>query len=537
MMFFRLKRSFFAVLISVLIAVAIPFGSFAGLVNADSSEYYFIDGYCTADNVTDFRGDVIPGFTFCLDRNKGVPSGSNIYRRMLLSENTDYTDEEKRMMLTIANDPAGVEEFINQLAQTSECVRRFVDKYHLWYNHEHYEVQEILWSITFRKTYGSEFLGSSTYNSWASDRYFGGASDDPLNDPDSLWNQLYVPVYQYLIDNCPGFEEHDVYLYNPDNTYYQPMLSTVFTRTTVTLEKSVLDLDDNPYSFNGEDDNGFEVSVTVVDPDTGDAVADHEFTLINSDGSTSSVTTDSTGLMQFTLNNGESIRLRDRYDDDFLFYVRETAANLGNDCTFERVDASTSVTVENEDSIVTVNNESSNIITVVNRYDYMFVQTTETTATETTAPTESSSESSESSPSSTESSAPSETTAESSATESSATESSATESSATDPSVTETSATNSADENVNAAAPTQIMNAARHAEDEPTTSSSSDTSATTATPTPTPATVANAAAGTSNAVTATGEAVSGSTIAAYIVLGLSLVTIGSLTVLSYKKKD
>ena len=289
MMFFRLKRSFFAVLISVLIAIAVPFGSFAGLVNADTTEQYSIHGYCEADLVSDLHGNVVPGFTFCLDVTKGVPHGA-IYSRHLLSEDTNYTEDEKMMLLTIANDPAGVEEFINQLAQTSDCARKYVAKNNNWGNHQYFVVQEVLWSITYRLSSGNEFLGSERYENNIG--YYGGASDDPLNDPDSLWNQFYVPVYQYLRDNCPGFEEHDIYVYDPDTTYYQPMLGPVFTKT------------DNPYSFNGEDGNGFEVSVTVVDPDTGDAVADHEFTLISSDGSTSSVTTDSTGLMQLILNNG-----------------------------------------------------------------------------------------------------------------------------------------------------------------------------------------------------------------------------------------
>ncbi|MBO4637687.1 MAG: hypothetical protein J5685_11135, partial [Clostridiales bacterium] len=515
----------------------------------DDNEVYHIKSFCDNDNIFDSNFNRIPGVGFCLDSTKGSPQTTAFYRRSVLSEYTRFTDDEKILLMSIASNPQGVVEFLDQLAQTRNCVQMFIDENRGAYSHDYYDVQMIMWAITFRasNTTGSEYYETSGFARRA--EKYGVASDDPLNDPNSLWNQLYVPVFEYLRNTCPSVPGHDAYVYIPENSYYQPILGAVFEtdEQVVEITKTVVDGNGDPVTFNGTDDNGFTVEVSIFNTLDQRIVEGEPFTVVRSDNSSETYTTDDQGTFSFVLHANETVSLHGFPTHYFQVTIGEDVANFGDNCYFVRSDATNIVSTSEQFTVMNLDADTDDRINIINCYDVPVTSTTESSQTsESSESSESTAPSESTEPSVTESSVPSETTPSETAASESSSDTSATVSSS-DTSVTDSSSDTSATgSSVPVATDTsatdssfqdRVLSEARHSDNAVTDSAVDAAVVTTATVNSAPSTAASNATVTRDVVAATGEGISGTRIAAFAVIALSVVSLSGMIFLTRKKRE
>lgn len=368
----RTKHSFIAVLLVLIIALCIPMTFFVNNSKAaDGSEEYYITSYGKKDIIKDSEGNVISGWAFCLNSNKSSPS-NRLYSRILLSEKDGYSDETRNRLLAMAYDPDAVYDLIVELSEESDVAEKYLD----YFNNVKDErgLQFIVWMLVYEDNFDKDlddFFESSSY--YTREYYCCGVrSDDPLNDPDSLWNQVYAPVIDYLDDKAEELDGYDAYVYLPDNSGYQQMLGHAFkvNYLSVKIDKTVIDGLDNPDYFNGEDDSqGYLLNVYIYDELGARYAVNENFTLEREDGTTEAVCTDGSGMISFRINCDETVTIKGFDSENYIVYVSEASDNLGDDCTFVRVDGSSSIIEDSGNYGVSLDDDGNNTLTVVNRYE------------------------------------------------------------------------------------------------------------------------------------------------------------------------
>ncbi|MBR6484739.1 MAG: hypothetical protein IKT14_06935, partial [Clostridiales bacterium] len=367
----RSKNTIFATVFALVISLIIPFVFLANQAKAaDGSEDYYITSYGKKDIIKDAAGNTVSGWAFCLNSNRSSPTNRH-YSRTLLSEKTNLSDETKARLLALAYDPDAVVDYVEEQAEDSEVWANFLD----YFNGTESErgLQYIVWFIVYDDTFPTSGH-YTTGNSYSSrERHcLGNNVTDPVNDPDSLYNQVFVPIRDYLDDKAEDLDGYDAYIYLPDSTSYQEMLGHAFkvNSLSVKIDKTVIDGLDNPDYFNGEDDSlGYLVNVYIFD-ELGDRfVAQENFTIEREDGNTEAVCTDNNGMISFRINCDETVTITGFDSENYKVYVSEDSDNFGDDCTFVRVDGSSSVLEDSGNYGISLDDGGNNTITVVNRYE------------------------------------------------------------------------------------------------------------------------------------------------------------------------
>ncbi|MBR1798202.1 MAG: hypothetical protein IJ757_09390 [Clostridiales bacterium] len=356
-------RSLLTAVLSLLIAIAVPLSSFGLTARADDNDIYSIYGYAKQEIITAPDGSKIPGYGFCLDLNRSAPYGVN-YRRTLLSESS-FSDDTKMMLLSVMCNLEGLYSYARELqAEGNTVAGNFANSYSTTSNNFFY--QRIIWAITHNEVYGNEFVGSSEYEYRVS--LYGGYSDDPLNDPASLWNVFFVPIFDYLRANAPS-SDWDCYLYIPVDNNDQRILSTPFRtiHPEVTVGKIVVDGEGNPVAYNGENDEGFNLNIGIYDTAADIFVSNETFYVTRADGSIQDVQTNDEGRFDLTIAGRETVTISGFDSENYSVYISEDTTGLGDYCSYLRIDSTTSVTVEGEYSVIDVTEQGS-AITVVNSF-------------------------------------------------------------------------------------------------------------------------------------------------------------------------
>lgn len=366
-------KALLSVVLSMLIALAIPFSFLGRNVNAADNDRYIIDGYGKRGVITDSFGNVDPGYGFCLDCT--IPSPSNDeYTRVLLAD-TNYDDDTKTLLRSIMYNYDALYVHVQEMAETNELAANYLSSYYPQGVNHFY--QYLIWAIVFsynaNGAYNGDYVNSAYYQNRVDS--FGGASSDPYNDPDSFYNAFLVPVFDYLRDNAPDPSKYDSYVYIPSSRLIQPILGSSMDLSTltnpapfsVTLGKVVVDEDGNYIDYNGNDDNGFTFDVRLYNNTIADLVPGVNLTIEREDGSVTTVTTDAYGAFTVTLMCDETVTISGFEGDNLVLFIQESTANFDDEASFVEVISSTTCNVWNGYSAVTLSPDAS--FTAVNSYE------------------------------------------------------------------------------------------------------------------------------------------------------------------------
>lgn len=240
---------------------------FPSLVFAEDSqdEIYVISGYNETDIIVDSSGNVVPGMAYCLDSKENPPSSDVSYKRAPLSDFSNYsknhqdqvfTPRVKERLIKIMVDPDSIktfvksldsDKFVNWIVQNrsnlsgvycsndlsdSEC-REILNRE--WDSFEKVIIQQMIWFLvhdnddwnTFSLDDGSSSGHFSSY--WNRQHYFY-KSDNPIEDPHSLWNFVYIPVANYIDNDMPNYYRmgYDAWVYYTDSKLNQNVISSYF---------------------------------------------------------------------------------------------------------------------------------------------------------------------------------------------------------------------------------------------------------------------------------------------------------------------
>jgi len=357
--------SAFAIVLSIAAVIVGVFGF--SLVSAESvsqDTYTFSDK--GADTLYDGNGNQISGYTFCLNQDRGVPHRDNeTYTRIRLSELDDsiLSDYDKQLLLNLVYREDDVDDFRRSIGSGMYIMPQ------VW-----------IWYVT------------------------EDPRDSEVNDPDSTYNTLVLPCFDYLMNNDTiSFDTHDAYLYVPAGNH-QYMLGNVYIKapSSVTINKDVVDLAGKDDTYNGEDGtSGFTFELTVYDTlgtiysstnPLPRPVAYEQFTatVTDADGSSSdiSVTTDSSGKITLQIKNDQSVTISGFDSANYSFELTETSDNMGNMCVLNDMTANVTMTSSNdvysfdfsESNNVTVNAQNVHQVTLVDPTTSTSESTTVTSA-------------------------------------------------------------------------------------------------------------------------------------------------------------
>lgn len=258
-----MKKIFIVLTIIIAIITSLQLETIA---YSDNNEKFFIKGYDKKDIVKDSAGNVVPGHVYCLDAKADTPNETE-YVRIKLSELNEYTkdgnvrtyDDEiksRLMKILIAEDEIksyakslDLDEAINYIVENDlslltldefeiERGKTLNQKIKEEINYKLYNKlnQILIWACVHRSSEWESFVKDNDNVSSHPDNYYicennfyYYVSSDPLNDPYSLWNQIYKPILNYIDNHIPDYYAlgWDAWVYTT-NTTHQNMLGTFF---------------------------------------------------------------------------------------------------------------------------------------------------------------------------------------------------------------------------------------------------------------------------------------------------------------------
>ena len=228
---------------------------------AEETLTYTIDGQGLPDKITDSAGNTVPGYSYCLDSKEHTPFASVTsltYTRCKLSELTPYvkdqaydagkgyTDEVKSRILKILMEEDAIKTYIESLNDSAAAARERIvtagrntktaaQMSSGWNSICNEFMKKLVWLSVHEQSQWDEFvtdfegnISPKADNYYYGEKKYGYFSDDPMNDPDSLWNIFYQPVMNYIDTELRDYyaDGYDAWVYVTTNSSYQNMLGT-----------------------------------------------------------------------------------------------------------------------------------------------------------------------------------------------------------------------------------------------------------------------------------------------------------------------
>ena len=251
----RTKRLWSVFMAVVLTAFLMPLASF-GTASAEETEtgekYYTIGGYNGRGIVKQPDGENIQAWAFCMDYKQSTPSG-NDYTRVRLSELQSYTknrgdektitDNVRRRLYYLADDNYWnrIREFMAYMDFTD--VKQYLSENYPSFSEDNFDNakghafarQTLVWTCIHDDSEWETFVKDSNVNGHSDiykwwEKSYAYYSDDPINDPYSMWNVFYKPVIDYMDTQFrdPFSEGRDAWVYIATDDSKQNILCDVF---------------------------------------------------------------------------------------------------------------------------------------------------------------------------------------------------------------------------------------------------------------------------------------------------------------------
>lgn len=400
----RSGRHLFTVVLSTLVAFFLSLNMFANVLRADEDEgesqtntqttvtdTYTISTYAGYNCITDSAGNVIPGWSYCIDHSKSSPNTNVVYTRVPLST-LGLDSETETMLRSFSYNRDSFVAFIRQMAAAGNYIAETYINAYDGQSSRDSALQYYVWAIMA----GALNTNSSEYSNLVTT--YGGSSTDPLTDPNSLYNAFLVPLHDFLVANAPS-SEYDCWIYMPDDTTHQRILGHIFSsndpetqlvntnpviptipviawNVTLRIGKAVMDENGNYVTFDPDSQPLFELNLQVLDAN-GNAVANQDFMITRSTSSGNAweqVQTDSEGNLVLPMRACELIYLTGQVALDCTYTLTENTSAMPDDYEFTGMMASSTSAVysaNNESVTITYDRNAGapNMMYAVNTYN------------------------------------------------------------------------------------------------------------------------------------------------------------------------